>query len=125
LAHLAAETPTFGRRRTLRWCHDQTRRALWPPGTILADRYRIVRLLGRWGMGVVYQAEDLRLGHPVALKFLPAALATDSRRLSQFHNEVSLARQVSHPNVCRVYDIGDVDGHLFLSMSRATCTRSA
>jgi len=90
--------------------------APWPAGTLLADRYRIVRLLGRGGMGVVYHADDLRLGHPVALKFLPAALASDPRRLEQFHNEVSLARQVSHPNVCRVYDIGDVEGRLFLSM---------
>jgi serine/threonine protein kinase len=86
------------------------------PGSLLADRYRIVRELGRGGMGVVYQAEDLRLAHPVALKFLPPSLASDSRRLAQFHNEVSVARQVSHPNVCRVYDIAEVDGHLFLSM---------
>jgi hypothetical protein len=90
--------------------------APFPPGTLLAGRYRIVRQLGRGGMGVVYQADDLRLEHPVALKFLPPALAGDARRLAQFHNEVSVARQVSHPNVCRVYDIGDVDGHLFLSM---------
>jgi predicted Ser/Thr protein kinase len=87
-----------------------------PAGALLANRYQIVRLLGRGGMGVVYLADDLRLGHPVALKFLPAALATDARRLEQFHNEVSLARQISHPNVCRVYDIGDIDGQLFLTM---------
>ena len=85
-------------------------------GVTLAGRYRIIRQLGRGGMGVVYQAEDLRLGHPVALKFLSPALAADAQRLAQFHNEVSVARQVSHPNVCRVYDIGDADGHLFLSM---------
>ena len=85
-------------------------------GVVLAGRYRIIRQLGRGGMGVVYQADDLRLGHPVALKFLPPALAADAHRLAQFHNEVSIARQVSHPNVCRVYDIGDADGHLFLSM---------
>jgi hypothetical protein len=85
-------------------------------GVVLADRYRIVRQLGRGGMGVVYHAEDLRLGHPVALKFLSTALAGDARRLVQFHNEVSVARQVSHPNVCRVDDIGDVNGQLFLSM---------
>ena len=86
------------------------------PGALVAGRYRISRLLGRGGMGIVYQADDERLGHPVALKFLPASLARDARRLAQFHNEVRLARQISHPNVCRVYDIGDVDGHLFLSM---------
>jgi hypothetical protein len=85
-------------------------------GSLLAGRYRIVRELGRGGMGVVYQADDLRLAHPVALKFLPSSLAADSRRLAQFHNEVSVARQISHPNVCRVYDIAEVEGHLFLSM---------
>jgi hypothetical protein len=94
----------------------QIRDAPLAPGAALAGRYQIVRQLGRGGMGVVYQADDLRLGHPVALKFLPAALAADAHRLAQFHNEVSVARQVSHPNVCRVYDIGDVDGQLFLSM---------
>jgi serine/threonine protein kinase len=83
---------------------------------VLAGRYRVTRQLGRGGMGVVYQADDLRLGHAVALKFLTPALAADPHRLAQFHNEVSIARQVSHPNVCRVYDIGDADGHLFLSM---------
>jgi serine/threonine-protein kinase len=67
-------------------------------------------------MGIVHHADDLRLGHAAALKFLPPELAADPRRLAQFHSEVSLARQISHPNVCRVYDIGDVDGHLFLSM---------
>ena len=88
----------------------------YPPGTFLAGRYRIVRLLGRGGMGVVFLADDLRLGHPVALKFLPATLASDPRRLQQFHDEVRHSRQISHSNVCDVYDIGDADGHLFLSM---------
>ena len=86
------------------------------PGTVLDNRYRVIGLLGRGGMGEVYRADDLRLGQPVALKFLPANLATDARRLAQFHNEVRTARQVSHPNVCRVYDIGEVDGALYLSM---------
>jgi hypothetical protein len=88
----------------------------YAPGTLLANRYRIVQMLGRGGMGVVFRAEDLRLGHPVALKFLTASLAGDPRRLQAFHNEVRLARQISHPNVCDVYDIGDTEGHLFLSM---------
>ena len=86
------------------------------PGTILDNRYRIIGLLGKGGMGEVYRADDLRLGQPVALKFLPAALATDAKRLAQLHNEVRTARQVSHANVCRVYDIGDVNGQLFLTM---------
>jgi hypothetical protein len=86
------------------------------PGDRVAGRYRIDRVLGRGGMGIVYQAFDERLGHAVALKFLPASLARDPRRLAQFQREVSLARRISHPNVCRVYDIGDVNGHQFLSM---------
>ncbi len=86
------------------------------PGAVLDGRYRIIGLLGRGGMGEVYRADDLRLGQPVALKFLPEALSTDAKRLAQLHNEVRTARQVSHPNVCRVYDIGDVQGQLFLSM---------
>ena len=88
----------------------------YAPGARIANRYEIVRMLGRGGMGIVFRAEDLRLGHPVALKFLTASLAGDPRRLQAFHNEVRLARQISHPNVCDVYDIGDTDGHLFLSM---------
>jgi serine/threonine-protein kinase len=68
----------------------------------------VIGLLGRGGMGEVYRADDLRLGQPVALKLLPQALANDPQRLMQFHNEVRTARQVSHPNVCRVYDIGDL-----------------
>ena len=67
-------------------------------------------------MGEVYRADDLKLGHTVALKFLPKDLADDPRRLQLFHDEVRLARQISHPNVCRVHDIGEVDGQHFLSM---------
>jgi Protein kinase domain len=86
------------------------------PGAILAGRYRVVGPLGRGGMGEVYRADDLRLGQPVALKFLPESIAADPTRLAQFHQEVRTARQVSHPNVCRVYDIGEVEGLTFLSM---------
>ena len=86
------------------------------PGAKVADRYRIVSLVGKGGMGEVYRADDLRLGHTVALKFLPRDLAEDPQRLDYFHSEVRLTRQISHPNVCRVYDIGEVDGQHFLSM---------
>src|SRR5438874_3582162 len=86
------------------------------PGTLLEGRYRIVGRLGRGGMGEVYRADDLKLGQPVALKFLPEALDRDPARLTQLHTEVRLARQVSHPNVCRVYDVGEFEGHTFLSM---------
>ena len=88
----------------------------FPPGTVLGGRYRIVGRLGRGGMGEVYRADDLKLAQPVALKFLPPELDRDPSRLMQLHNEVRMARQVSHPNVCRVYDIDEVDGHTFLSM---------
>jgi serine/threonine protein kinase len=67
-------------------------------------------------MGEVYRAEDLTLGQVVALKFLPEALSQDATALARFHAEVRTARQVSHPNVCRVFDIGETDGTLFLTM---------
>src|SRR5947209_3810456 len=86
------------------------------PGALLLERYRVVGLLGRGGMGEVYRAEDLKLGQAVALKFLPVALSQDTNALARFHREVRIARQVSHPNVCRVFDIGEVDGQVFLSM---------
>jgi tRNA A-37 threonylcarbamoyl transferase component Bud32 len=86
------------------------------PGTLLGGRYRIVERLGRGGMGEVYRADDLKLGQPVALKFLPPDVDRDPARLTQLHTEVRMARQVSHPNVCRVYDIDEVDGATFLSM---------
>jgi len=93
------------------------------PGQILGERYRIIGLLGRGGMGEVYRADDLRLGQAVALKFLPESAAAPSQSeadataiADRFRAEVRNARQVSHPNVCRVYDIGEVDGRPFLSM---------
>ena len=86
------------------------------PGAIVAERYRIVALLGRGGMGEVYRAEDLKLSHVLAIKFLPEVLSRDASALARFHSEVRIARQVSHPNVCRVFDIGDADGVPFLTM---------
>jgi hypothetical protein len=86
------------------------------PGALLAGRYRVVSALGKGGMGEVYRADDLTLGQPVALKFLPAALVNDPDRLARFRGEVAAARRVSHPNVCRVYDIAGHDGQPFLTM---------
>ncbi|MEE8367795.1 MAG: serine/threonine-protein kinase, partial [Thermoanaerobaculia bacterium] len=86
------------------------------PGAMFSERYRIVGLLGRGGMGEVYRADDLKLGQPVALKLLPREFEGDSARLDRFLNEVRLALKVTHPNVCRVFDIGEVDGRHFLSM---------
>jgi serine/threonine-protein kinase len=86
------------------------------PGTLVAGRYRIISLLGRGGMGEVYRATDLTLSQPVALKFLHEAGPDHMRALERFHNEVRVARQVSHPNVCRVYDVGEADGMAYISM---------
>ena len=86
------------------------------PGTVLGGRYRIIALLGRGGMGEVYRATDLTLDQSVALKFLPAEMSSNPGLLARFHGEVRIARQVSHPNVCRVYDIGEVQGMPFISM---------
>ena len=85
-------------------------------GTLVAGRYRIISLLGRGGMGEVYRATDLTLAQPVALKFLPDSGPESRRMLERFHNEVRVARQVSHPNVCRVYDVGEADGVPYISM---------
>src|SRR6188768_873411 len=86
------------------------------PGALLDGRYRIVGRLGKGGMGEVYRADDLKIGQQVALKFLPESVDVDPGRLTQLHTEVRMARQVSHPNVCRVYDAGEYEGHTFLSM---------
>ena len=85
-------------------------------GTVLAKRYRILGLLGRVGMGEVYKADDLELGQIVALKFLPASFARNEAAMARFRGEVRTARQVSHPNVCRVFDIGEIKGAYYLSM---------
>jgi serine/threonine-protein kinase len=86
------------------------------PGTVLAGRYRIIGLFGKGGMGEVYRADDLKLAQPVALKFLPENFSKDEAMLERFHREVRIARQISHPNICRMYDIGEVEGQHFLSM---------
>ena len=84
-------------------------------GALFANRFRIVAALGRGGMGEVYRAHDLELGQPVALKFL-TALRSAERARQRLRTEVRLARQLAHPNVCRVYDIGEANGELYLSM---------
>ena len=86
------------------------------PGAILANRFRIVSLVGRGGMGEVYRADDLELGQAVALKFIVKGSMLDRAALDRFRGEVRNARQITHPNVCRVYDIGEHEGRIFLSM---------
>ncbi len=86
------------------------------PGRLVASRYRIIALLGKGGMGEVYRADDLTLGQAVAMKFLPDEAGCDEGLLERFRNEVRMARRVSHPNVCRVYDVGEVEGQTFFTM---------
>lgn len=98
------ETPTF-------IAGQPGRPVQFTPGQILGGRYRIVSLIGRGGMGEVYRADDLRIGHSVALKFL-------SRRehAQRLYEEVRVGREISHPNLCRLYDAAEVDGQLFITM---------
>lgn len=81
------------------------------PGQVLGGRYRIVSLIGRGGMGEVYRADDLKVGHTVALKFL-----SGHEHAQRLYEEVRVGREISHPNVCRLYDAAEVDGQLFITM---------
>jgi len=96
--------------------HPRSDQAQFTPGTVIAGRYRIVSLLGRGGMGEVYRAEDMKLGHGVALKFLPRNLPREPEVLERLYAEVRIGRQISHPNVCRLYDIVEAEGYHFITM---------
>jgi serine/threonine protein kinase len=95
---------------------DSIDNARFIPGDVLSERYRIVGLLGRGGMGEVYRADDLKLKQAVALKFLPESLTANGAALARFYREVSVARQISHRHVCRVYDVAEYEGQHFISM---------
>lgn len=91
---------------------DSRSQQVFMPGDLVAERYCIIRPVARGGMGLVYEAEDTELGGRVALKALRPEIALHTTNLARFRREIHLARRVTHPNICRLYDVGQhIDPH--------------
>jgi len=97
--------------RTLETTTDELTR-----GTLFAGRYEIIEELGEGGMGKVYRAHDTKLNEEVALKLIKPGIAADKRTVERFHNEIKIARKITHKNVCRTHDLGEEGKTLFLTM---------
>jgi serine/threonine-protein kinase len=85
-------------------------------GELFAERYELLSELGRGGMGIVYQARDTKLGQVVTLKVLSPLVSRDQRALDRFRHEASATRRINHPNVIRIYDLGEAGGEPYISM---------
>lgn len=114
LAHLRERGKSGGETSGKGWLHWEGSSIV--PGTLVAERYHAVRFIGRGGMGEVYEVEDRLLGTHVALKTVPKSLAEAEGAARRVRREVLLSRKVTHPNVCRVFDIGRHESALFLTM---------
>lgn len=110
-ALLTPEGASFGSLETL-----DAPAGIFSAGTLIAGKYRVAGKIGQGGMGVVFMAEDITLGRPVALKFLPPHVAGSTELRERFLIEARAAAALSHPNICVIHEVGETDGQLYIAM---------